>query len=75
MIFGSSDVKSIIALDVEPSFNELGEEVEGSADEKAVVETQVKDAMHEKTRRVKPIFFSVACFKLPNSTSTFTFKC
>ena len=33
MIFDSSDVKSIVALDVEPSFNELVEEVEGSADE------------------------------------------
>ena len=28
-----SDVKSVVALDVEPSFSELVEEVEGSADE------------------------------------------
>ena len=33
LIFGFSDVKSIVALDVELSFNELVEEFEGSADE------------------------------------------
>ena len=39
LIFGSLDVKSIVGLDVEPSFNELVEEVEGSQDEDTVVET------------------------------------
>ena len=39
LIFGSSDVKSIVAVDVEPSFNELVEEVGGSAYEEIVVET------------------------------------
>ena len=39
LIFGSSDVKSIVALDLEPSFNEHVKEVEGSADQETVVET------------------------------------
>ena len=39
LVFRSSEIKSIVTLDVEPLFNEVVEEVEGSADEETVVET------------------------------------